>query len=193
MKMRAIIAAVLVIALAAPVVASSRFWDVDEKHSKAVDFVSRGILPRDDRAGPDAYGARRFVSDADIINAIRRFENMEERARPGKGILRREEFASFLIAGIQEVRELRNPSTTTTTTQPTTTTTRAIPRVRPGSYIVGRDIRPGIYWATGEWCYWERAKNASGTLSSIIANGNEQGKFYVEISSSDYLFKLSCL
>lgn len=196
MKLRVTIAAILVMALAIPVVAASiSYPDVHDKHSTAVDYVSKsGILPPDSRVSGDLYGARRLVHSRDIVNAIRTFEAMEERKNPGKGNLRREEFASFLLAGIQKVRELRAPTTTTTTTtQPTTTTTKSIPSLRAGNYIVGRDISPGVYRVSvNRHCYWERARDASGSLRSIIANGNEFRNFYIEVKRTDYILKLSC-
>lgn len=119
LKFRLAISTVLVLALALPVVAvSSLFTDVNDKHTTAVDYVAGNrMLPPDSRAQEGKYGARYLVSDADIINAIRTFERMEGDR------LRREEFASFLLAGVQKVRNLKNPPTTTTTTEPTTTTT----------------------------------------------------------------------
>jgi hypothetical protein len=43
-----------------------------------------------------------------------------------------------------------------------------------GTYIVGKDIQAGTYRApsAGSSCYWERDKNFSGGLDSILANGN---------------------
>lgn len=46
----------------------------------------------------------------------------------------------------------------------------------PGVYEVGREIKPGTYvCVTSDGAmagYWERAKDAGGTLESIIANDN---------------------
>ena len=127
MKLRIAVAAVCALVLAIPVVASSNFRDVNDKHATAVAYVSgNGMLPPDSRARSNSYGARYYISDTDIVNAIRAFERMEGER------LRREEFASFLLAGVQKVRNLNKPTTTTTTTtttRPTTTTTKPSNRI----------------------------------------------------------------
>ncbi|MGW3492510.1 hypothetical protein [Streptomyces sp. NPDC001020] len=60
-----------------------------------------------------------------------------------------------------------------------------------GSYVVGKDIKPGTYRTAdnSDNCYWERAKDASGEFESIIANDNVTGTSYVTIKASDKLFK----
>ncbi|WP_225801395.1 hypothetical protein [Streptomyces sp. NK15101] len=61
-----------------------------------------------------------------------------------------------------------------------------------GDFEVGADVKPGLYRSTGNKdaeCYWERAKNASGDVDSILANDNVTGTSYVEIKASDKLFK----
>lgn len=57
-----------------------------------------------------------------------------------------------------------------------------------GMYMVGVDIKPGTYKASGSG-YWARLKNAEGTLDSLIANGNAQGNAIVTIKSSDKFFE----
>ncbi|MER7397549.1 hypothetical protein ABT381_18800 [Streptomyces sp. NPDC000151] len=60
---------------------------------------------------------------------------------------------------------------------------------------MGKDIKPGTYKTAGPSdkdlpnCYWERAKDAKGEITSIIANGNPSGQSVVNISASDKLFK----
>ncbi|GGN92879.1 hypothetical protein GCM10011579_091190 [Streptomyces albiflavescens] len=61
-----------------------------------------------------------------------------------------------------------------------------------GDFQVGTDIKPGTYRTTGnadDMCYWERAKDASGELDSLIANDNVSGTSYVTIKAGDKLFK----
>lgn len=153
LKLRLAVSAVLVLALALPVVAgSSVFTDVNDKHATAVDYVAGNrMLPPDSRAQEGKYGARYLVSDTDIVNAIRNFERMEGDR------LRREEFASFLLAGVQKVRDLKNPPTTTTTTEPATTTTT---RVTSGSISSRTDtvrtvhIPAGVYKFTSSTSNW---------------------------------------
>ncbi|WP_435220427.1 hypothetical protein [Streptomyces sp. Tue6028] len=63
-----------------------------------------------------------------------------------------------------------------------------------GDFQVGSDIKPGTYRTTGNddgMCYWERAKDASGEMDSLIANDNVTGTSYVTIKAGDKLFKTS--
>ncbi|MCX4233879.1 hypothetical protein ACH4Y0_08940 [Streptomyces sp. NPDC020707] len=63
-----------------------------------------------------------------------------------------------------------------------------------GDFQVGTDVRSGTYRTTGNadaLCYWERAKDASGEMDSIIANDNVSGTSYVTVLKSDKLFKSS--
>ncbi|MET8766463.1 hypothetical protein [Streptomyces sp. NPDC004658] len=63
-----------------------------------------------------------------------------------------------------------------------------------GEYRVGTDVKPGTYRTTGNddgMCYWERAKDASGELDSLLANDNVSGTSYVTIKPTDKLFKSS--
>lgn len=63
--------------------------------------------------------------------------------------------------------------------------------IEAGMYLVGRDILPGTYRGEGT-CYWERLKNVSGSFAAIIANGNSDGQFYVQINQGDFAFSTSC-
>ncbi|WP_282692855.1 hypothetical protein [Streptomyces sp. CC208A] len=61
-----------------------------------------------------------------------------------------------------------------------------------GDFEVGSDVTPGLYRSTGNKdaeCYWERLKDATGELDSILANDNVTGTAYVEIKKSDKFFK----
>lgn len=63
-----------------------------------------------------------------------------------------------------------------------------------GDFHVGTDVQPGTYRTTGNadaLCYWERSKDASGEMDSILANDNVSGTSYVTILKSDKLFKSS--
>ncbi len=69
--------------------------------------------------------------------------------------------------------------------------------IKPGTYIIGTDIQPGFYTGTGGYdlldsCYWERLKDLTGSLNSIIANSNSVGKFYIEVVGSDKALATSC-
>lgn len=63
-----------------------------------------------------------------------------------------------------------------------------------GDFQVGTDVKPGTYRTTGntdDMCYWERAKDASGEMDSLLANGNVSGTGYVTVKASDKIFKSS--
>ncbi|MFE6285918.1 hypothetical protein [Streptomyces sp. NPDC057877] len=63
-----------------------------------------------------------------------------------------------------------------------------------GDFQVGSDVQPGTYRTTGNTdglCYWERAKDASGELDSLLANDNVSGTAYVTVKATDKLFKSS--
>ncbi|GAA2013319.1 hypothetical protein GCM10009839_05020 [Catenulispora yoronensis] len=97
--------------------------------------------------------------------------------------------------------------TASTTAQPaapvTVTTTAPAPSsaapagVGDGTYVVGTDIKAGLYKTTGPSdssfpnCYWERERDLDGGLNSIIANDNPKGQTTVKIASTDKAFKTS--
>ncbi|WP_030419580.1 hypothetical protein VM636_18280 [Streptomyces sp. SCSIO 75703] len=60
-----------------------------------------------------------------------------------------------------------------------------------GEFEVGSDVKPGTYRSSGNdgMCYWERAKDASGELDSILANDNVTGTSYVTVKATDKIFK----
>ncbi|MFF9771668.1 hypothetical protein ACF1GT_34710 [Streptomyces sp. NPDC014636] len=63
-----------------------------------------------------------------------------------------------------------------------------------GEYQVGSDVQPGTYRTAGntdDMCYWERAKDASGEMDSLLANENVSGTSYVTIKATDKVFKSS--
>lgn len=63
-----------------------------------------------------------------------------------------------------------------------------------GDFQVGSDIKPGTYRTTGntdDMCYWERAKDASGEMDSLLANDNVSGTSYVTIQAGDKIFTSS--
>ncbi|MDV9176507.1 hypothetical protein R6V09_41075 [Streptomyces sp. W16] len=63
-----------------------------------------------------------------------------------------------------------------------------------GTYVVGKDIKPGTYRTSGPQgglvtnCYWARLSSTSGDLRDIIANGNTQGQTIVTIAPTDKAF-----
>jgi hypothetical protein len=58
-----------------------------------------------------------------------------------------------------------------------------------GTYLVGKDVKAGVYRSTGnDYCYWQRSKDASGTLDSIIANDIGTGRRLVYVKTTDKVF-----
>jgi hypothetical protein len=111
--------------------------------------------------------------------------------------------------GGSKTKTVAGPTVVSTTTAPApapvtataTVTKTATPPPPPGpatsfgdgTYLVGTDIRAGLYKTEGvgdgTGCYWERDKDLSGGLDSIIANDNISGPTTVQIASSDKAFK----
>ncbi|MGW6889148.1 hypothetical protein [Streptomyces chartreusis] len=64
-----------------------------------------------------------------------------------------------------------------------------------GTYVVGKDIKPGTYRTEGPAdtaipnCYWARLRGTSGEFNEIIANGNTAGPTTVTISANDKAFQ----
>ncbi len=65
-----------------------------------------------------------------------------------------------------------------------------IPRIAPGTQLVGVDISPGRYIADGvSSCYWERLSGLGGSFDEIIANDFLSGRGIVDIAATDVAFK----
>ena len=65
-------------------------------------------------------------------------------------------------------------------------------RIRPGTFLVGTQIEPGIYETDAlDECYWERLKGFRGDSGDIIQSNfvTTAGKQTVEIGSGDVGFK----
>jgi len=113
------------------------------------------------------------------------------------------------VAAINQTEEAKPTATSTktrteapTSTKKPTSTPEPTPTVNPylisiGTYLVGTDIEPGIYYGTAgvnifDSCYWARLNSLSGGLDSIIANENAIGQYYVEVKETDYAFETVC-
>lgn len=63
--------------------------------------------------------------------------------------------------------------------------------VGEGMYLVGTDIQAGTYLLTAtseDWgAYYARCKDASGEMSSIIANDNFSNTAYITVENGEYL------
>ena len=98
-----------------------------------------------------------------------------------------------------EPAQTRKPTSTlkpTSTREPTATENPYI--VRIGTYLVGNDLQPGIYYGEAgdnvwDSCYWARLSDLSGDFGSILANSNAKGQYYVEVKDTDYAFETDCL
>ncbi|WP_250033205.1 hypothetical protein [Paractinoplanes maris] len=61
-----------------------------------------------------------------------------------------------------------------------------------GTYLVGKDFQAGVYRSVGnDSCYWQRATDATGATSSIIANDIGGGQRLVYVRPTDKVFKSS--
>ncbi len=73
--------------------------------------------------------------------------------------------------------------------------TRADGQIGEGTWVVGKDIQPGVYEgvvpADSSGCYWERDKNADGNADSIIDNDtlDPGAHVLVQIAAGDYSFE----
>ena len=117
--------------------------------------------------------------------------------------------ALALLAGCSSGGGGNAPATDTTTTTttplgaPSTTSTSTVTAAPPaplttfgdGSYVVGRDITPGVYHSDGAaqaapvGCYWERAKDTSGAGASILENHLGPAATTVTIADGDGAFR----
>lgn len=82
----------------------------------------------------------------------------------------------------------------TDTPKPTSYPTHTINpnAVTAGTYLVGEELKPGLYFGEEDDCYWERLKDLSGNFDSIIANGNSNGQFYIQVKEDDAAISTSC-
>jgi hypothetical protein len=81
-----------------------------------------------------------------------------------------------------------------TTTQPPTTTAPPPPGFSgTATFVVGTTAPAGTYVSTNNTtCYWERAKDASGSLDSIIENDNAVGQALVQINNGEVFTTRDC-
>jgi hypothetical protein len=95
---------------------------------------------------------------------------------------------------------LQTPTKTPTPLPSATQTPTSTPDpniIPPGTYLVGKELQPGLYRGQGgkdflSSCYWVRLKDLSGNPDSVIANENSIGPFYVQVSKSDMVLKTAC-
>lgn len=93
------------------------------------------------------------------------------------------------------------PGTATQTASPQETEPNGPASKIPGDgvFLVGEDIKPGTYRTAGpaedsaiDNCYWERAKDASGEVGSIIANDNTKGPGRVTVNQGEVFKTNGC-
>ncbi|GAB2690412.1 hypothetical protein [Nocardia thraciensis] len=81
-------------------------------------------------------------------------------------------------------------SPTTTPAPPPTPAGPAAVIRKDGTYVIGVDIQPGTWRTEGaSFCYWERVKNLSGGVGSILDNSAASGQQVVTILPTDKAFK----
>lgn len=66
-----------------------------------------------------------------------------------------------------------------------------------GTYLVGRDIRPGTYKGEAgadilESCYWARLSDVAGGMEGVLANDNANGSYFVQVLPSDFALITAC-
>ncbi len=70
-------------------------------------------------------------------------------------------------------------------------------QIGPGTYLIGRDIRPGRYRGQAgsdflESCSWARLGDVSGELNGLLANDNATGQYFVEVAGTDFALTTGC-
>jgi len=65
--------------------------------------------------------------------------------------------------------------------------------IKPGQWLVGKEIKPGIYRTTAATCYYQRLSGFTGSFDEIISNGNASGgSAVIEILATDKGFDSRC-
>ena len=73
------------------------------------------------------------------------------------------------------------------------TSTSAIADIKPGQWLVGKEVKPGIYRTTAATCYYQRLSGFTGSFNEIISNGNASGgSAIIEILATDKGFESRC-
>lgn len=77
---------------------------------------------------------------------------------------------------------------------PTPTPRPPVTTFGDGTYLVGTDILPGTYHTAGPvtpqvGCYWERDKDATGAVGSVITNNFGKGPVVVTVLPTDGVFR----
>jgi hypothetical protein len=85
----------------------------------------------------------------------------------------------------------------TNTPAPTATQSVQVVVVPEGTYLVGTDIKPGIYVGQAgqgvfDSCYWARLSGLSGALDDVLANANAVGLYYLEVLPTDKALETAC-
>ena len=50
------------------------------------------------------------------------------------------------------------------------TSTSAVADIKPGQWLVGKEVKPGIYRTTAATCYYQRLSGFTGSFNEIISN-----------------------
>jgi hypothetical protein len=94
-----------------------------------------------------------------------------------------------VTGGAPDAETVTETQTETVTEKPATEVGGLKTSFADGTWLVGKDIKPGTYRTQAQsGCYWERDRDLSGGLNSIIANDNGNGQAIVKIASTDAAF-----
>jgi hypothetical protein len=69
--------------------------------------------------------------------------------------------------------------------------------IAPGTYLIGSDIKAGIYRGEAgedflESCYWARLRGVSGNFDELLANDNSTGQYFVQVTETDFALSTTC-
>ena len=74
--------------------------------------------------------------------------------------------------------------------EPVTNQRAASPTITDGLWVVGVEVNPGTYSASGGFgCYWARLSGFSGEFDHLTTNGLPEGRAIVTIEPSDVGFE----
>ena len=82
-------------------------------------------------------------------------------------------------------------------TQPARTSQGNANGYSAGTYLVGKELEPGLYVGLAgpsimDSCYWARLADLSGTMDGIVQNDYAIGQFYIEVLPTDLAVKVAC-
>lgn len=172
--------------------------DSDKAFSITCDITRLDVLPEAPGEFPDSYLPGQYLVGIDIPIGIYRgegncyWERQKDVAGGFDAIIANGNSTGQFYVELKQGDFALSTSCEIVPLESLTQSTGELPtKIEPGMYLVGKDILPGTYRGEGS-CYWERLKNVSGGFQAIIANGNSDGQFYVQLSQTDFAFSTNC-